>query len=530
MNAPGSSRATTPRDAATDAALVLLAAASGWLCAKAYPAAAVSSLAFVALVPFLLALRLWRPRSGRWLAGAAWMLLFAWGINDWFPGAVARYYGRSWSFGFAFFLAVTLLSAAPATMLFAEVYGRLGRRATGWGPLVGGAAWTAGEWFRTQVLGDPWGLLGYSQAPDPRWLQVADVAGVYGVGFVVVVVDALLAEAALAAGLPVHRRTVVVRGLAAAALLPFAALAYGHWRIGSSPGAPIGATRDVIVVQGNVDFRRHWDPPSREANLQVYLDRTREALVGRSAALVLWPENAVTSFLEDDSASLHAIAEVLQPSGATLVAGAPRLANPATAEYRNAAVAVSADGVPLAHYDKQRLLPFGEYQPVSSLDFATGRFEQVREFAAGPPEAALLDSAGLRLGVVICNEVLFADAARDRAKRGAEVLVALTNDTWVGDPKFAAQAFDKAVVRAVEQRRPLVRASTSGPSAIVDPVGRVVARTRYGEAATLLGRLPLDPASGLSPYARAGDVFAWCCVAATLAAWAFGRPAREKPS
>ena len=143
------------------------------------------------------------------------------------------------------------------------------------------------------------------------------------------------------------------------------------------------------------------------------------------------------------------------------------------------------------------------------------RFARVREFTPGAPTSPLPTSAGAA-GVMICNEAMFPDTAAAHVRAGAEYLVNLANDTWVGDPKFAAIVFDTVVLRAVEQRRYLVRASTSGPSAIVDPLGRVTLATLPGTRGILSGTV--RPAVLRTVYCRVGDVFAMACTAAAALA------------
>src|SRR6185436_1842825 len=124
--------------------------------------------------------------------------------------------------------------------------------------------------------------------------------------------------------------------------------------------------------------------------------------------------------------------------------------------------------------------------PFGGVELLRREFARVREFTPGAA-ARLLPTIAGRAGVVICNEVMFGELVSDRVQAGAEYLVTLTNDSWLGDRKYAEQAFDMARFRAVEQRRFLVRASTSGPSAIVDPLGRVTARTTFDTATTMSG-------------------------------------------
>jgi apolipoprotein N-acyltransferase len=513
----------TSRFRSSRGAAALVVAASGWLCAQAWPGRGLGEVAFVAVVPFLLVLRFGATRWQAPVFGAIWMLLFAWGLNDWFPRAVSRYFEQPYLFGVGAFLAVTLFTAAPGTMLFAAVVRRLGRQASATAPLVVAAAWTTGELVRTKLLGDPWGLLGYSQAARPVLLQVADFSGVFGIGFVVVLVNACLAELVLLAAWPGARRPGTVRGLGLVSSIPLVALAYGSLRLGEVR-EPAGAEREVVVVQGNLDFREQWLRSAHEPNLARYVALTRAELAGAPADLLIWPENAVTFFLDREIGLRGLLAAALEGSRAQILVGGPRLESPVPGDFRNSAFVIGADASITGHYDKQRLLPFGEYTPLPfgkytplpMLAAATpgnaADASTVREFSPGPAEASLLDAAGLRVGVVICNEALFGEPAAERVAAGAELLVALTNDSWVGERKYAEQAFEMALVRAVEQRRWLVRASTSGPSAVVDDRGRVVARSPSQAQATLRGRI--RPERAPSPYARVGDAFAWICFAA----------------
>lgn len=202
------------------------------------------------------------------------------------------------------------------------------------------------------------------------------------------------------------------------------------------------------------------------------------------------------------------LARVLAPDGAELVAGGPRSAGPADGRYYNAVLLVGPDGQIVATYEKQRLLPFAEYFPFGGNALLRRQFARVREFTPGPASRPLPTVAG-PAGVLICNEAMFGEIAAERVRDGAEYLATLTNDSWLGDRTFAEQALDMARLRAVESHRYLVRASTSGPSAIVDPLGRVVARTGTDTAAVVGGAIL--GATGLTFYARYGDVFGAAC-------------------
>jgi apolipoprotein N-acyltransferase len=234
-----------------------------------------------------------------------------------------------------------------------------------------------------------------------------------------------------------------------------------------------------------------------------------------AAAHIVWPESAMTFFVAQEPRYQQAIGRVLGGGSVELVAGGPRTAALPSSAIHNAAFLLSGAGQVVAWYDKEHLLPFGEYFPLGSVELLRRRFGHVREFVPGDPIPPLPTAAG-RAGVLICNESMFPEIARARVRSDADYLLVLTNDAWLGSAQFARMHFDMAVWRAVEQRRYVVRASTAGPSAIVDPRGRVRAESAIGTDA--VGAGAVVPRSDLTPYGQVGDLFAWGCVAVALAA------------
>jgi apolipoprotein N-acyltransferase len=159
------------------------------------------------------------------------------------------------------------------------------------------------------------------------------------------------------------------------------------------------------------------------------------------------------------------------------------------------------------------------------VDFLQRRFGPYRFWRPGLPTAPLATRAGLA-GVLVCNEAWLPQLAAERVTEGAEYLVSPSNDGWVGGgwtpwPNWGRLMVDVSALRAVEQRRYMVRASTSGPSAIIDPWGRVRARTEPGVAAILIGSI--RPRSDRSPYGRVGDLFAGLCLVTVLGALSWRR-------
>jgi apolipoprotein N-acyltransferase len=175
---------------------------------------------------------------------------------------------------------------------------------------------------------------------------------------------------------------------------------------------------------------------------------------------------------------------------------------------------IAADGRLDERYDKEFLLPFMEYFPLR-IDFVRRHFGRVREFSPGAPTPPLATRAGAA-GMLVCNEAFLPHVAGARVAAGAAYLVNPSNDSWVPNAGFAWQQFDIAAMRAVEQRRFLVRVSDSGPSGVIDPWGRIVAHSEPLERATLTATIA--PRSARSLYGKIGDAFGVACAVVTALA------------
>lgn len=500
------------------AAWIIVAAVLYSVC---FPPARLTWLAWIALVPLFVAIRRTSLAAALWLT---WMftVLVAYLTGDWFPRAVSHYYEQPAAVGIAFFLGVSSIMAAPGTLAFALCYRGLARRRGQAFPLLVAAAWVGGELIRARLTGVPWVLLGYSQVDVPTMLQLADVTGIYGVAFVLVAVNAALAEwwCARRAG-RVTRDAVV--GLATAAAMALLALAYGRVRLAGAISPEGAGSVPVAIVQANLDLGSQWRQELYGKNLETYLELTLQEIRARRPPLIVWPENAMSFFLENEPQYRASLASVLAFGGAQLVAGGPRFEGlEGGPRYYNAAFLLAPDGGVLARYDKQRLLPFAEYFPFASLDFLHRSFGRVREFTPGVPAPPLPTVAGAA-AVAICNESLFPEIVAERVRAGADYLINLSNDSWIPDATFSENTFNMVRARAVEQRRFIIRASTSGPSAVVDPFGRVMARGGVLERAVIAGAV--RPLAVQTVYARIGDTFAALCVVsvAVALAWSLGR-------
>jgi apolipoprotein N-acyltransferase len=496
-------------------ALLLTTTASAIIYGVSFPPTRLRLLAWVALAPFFAAVR-GASLGTALVLGWLWTVMAAYVVGDWFPRSVSGYYGQPAYVGIAFFFGVSSLLAAPYYMAFAVAYRRLARRGpTVWGPLLAGAAWAAAELARVWLGGNPWAVSGYSQVGMDPLVQIADVTGVYGLSFLIGAANAALVELWLAARYDRQRWRTALRGAAAVVGTLAIGLGYGAVRLHSDLIDRQAAPVRVAMVQANLDLGAQWRQEFYGRNLDVHLRLTHQVLSERRPQLVFWPENALTFFVADEPLYRAAIARVLWPGGAQLVTGGLRTEGGAVMpRYYNSVFLLSPRGEIIGTYDKQKLVPFAEYFPLPRVEGLVRRFARARTLTPGEPRP-LLETVGGRAGVTICNEAMFPEFAAARVRAGAGFLVDPANDTWL-TPEFSAQQFEIVSLRAIEQRRYIVRASTSGPSAIVDPYGHVPERTEFFTRAAITG--DIRPSALVTPYCRIGDLFGIACAIVALAA------------
>jgi apolipoprotein N-acyltransferase len=484
-----------------------------------FPPFALRPLAWVALAPLFVVVRgATARRALGWTL--VWSFAAAYATGTWLPPAIATYFEQPLALGVGFFLFVAATMVAPYYLVFAFAWRRMPDHPLL--PWLGAAAWVTAELGRGRLftdtpffIGNPWGLVGYSQVGLDAVTQVASLFGVYGVSFVVASSNAAVAElwrarAGLAAA-PGRALGRLAVGLAPGAL----AIAFGA--VALARGDATGPATRIAVVQGNLDVGSRWRPELYGANLDVYLQLTRAAVERHRPGLVVWPEVAMTFFVEEEPLYRRALGAAL-PAGVELVAGGPRTEGDGRdALYFNTTFAFGPDGAIRDRYDKEYLVPFTEYFPLR-IDFLRRQFGRAREFTRGAPDPPPLATRAGPAGVAVCNEAMLPEVVARRVAAGATWLLNPSNDSWLADAQYSEMQFDVVSLRAVEQRRTLVRASTSGPSAVVDPWGRVRVRSEPLTRSVIVGEV--RPRRGLTLYNRIGDAFAFACVAvAVAAAW-----------
>ena len=496
------------------------ALAAGALYTLACPPHEWSLLAW--LVPGLLLVAVRRLGIVRALAcGALFGVAIGYGITGWAYHAALEYFAFNRTLTAGFVLAVWLFYSGVPHALLCAAYARLAERVPGWarGPL-GAWLWVAMEWLRSTLgTGMPWELLGHTQFRHLTVVQIADLGGVYAVSFVMALASVAGAEL-LGEGRAAARLRPWCARLALPAAVLLATAAYGAYARRLYAAPPEGrAVRTVAVVQGNIPNEFRWKQAFFERMLATYA-RLSGAAVHERPDVIVWPENAANFYLNREPLLLAELAPTAALAREGLVVGGPRLTD--GGEARNAAYLIGPAGRILGTYDKQRLVPLAEYDPRRRAQ-APRASEPV--YTAGA-EGQLLETGATRIGAVICYEVLFPHLVRDLVRQGAEVLVNLSNDSWLdgGDGAAPRQHFSMAVFRAIETRRFLVRAAATGVSGFVAPSGETYASLAPHTAGTSVARVGIR--QGQTVYVRWGE--RWIGLAGVVLALAVLLDARRR--
>ncbi len=346
------------------------------------------------------------------------------------------------------------------------------------GLLLFASLWVLMDLLRGWLLtGFPWLYLGY--AGLPTWLSgYAPVIGQHGITWLLVL-SALMLVASL-------RNKV------------YLVLLMAIWSAGLGlqqiPWTQAGETRQISLLQGNVELAKKWHPKQLQPTLEYYFSATYEQL---DSDIIIWPETAIATYWDNVYDAAKGLHDLAADKGTTVIAGTvTRQQATAGADYYNALVAFGAQqGI----YAKQRLVPFGEYVPFENwLRGAMQLFDlPMSGFRIPPAEQQLLVNGTTPIAGNICYEIAYAGLVAKQA-RHAQLLVTVSNDTWFGDTWAPWQHLQMAQMRALENGRPVARSTNSGVSALIDHQGNIVQMAPMFAQAELTGTLQLR--HGRTPF------------------------------
>jgi apolipoprotein N-acyltransferase len=479
--------------------LLIPSVLSGALTTACFPTVSLGPVSLLALTPLFWALLRHRPsprdafRAG-FLFGVTWFIGMLWWIVKLIPSADVTI---PWLMTPALILLGLYLALYPAFHLLVVAYASRWRRL----PFIlsAPAGWALFEVARSRgELAFPWGLLGYSFSDHLSLLQTAEWWGVFGLSFVIVLVNALVACMLASKG----PRARAASGVAACALAASLYL-YGDARV-EQVDALTGDTLRVAIAQPNIDLAIKWKPEFRDSSF-AQINRQAQIAHDQGARFVVFPETCAPMFIENSPA--HRTALLGQARGLDL----PIYVGFLDHRYRdrtsepdifNSSGVFRTDGT-VQKYAKRHLLPFGEALPLSS------RFRVLRKIEFGqanfqPGEYSdPLDAGPVHFTPLICFESVFPELCRDGVRAGSELFVNITNDGWFGNTPGPYQHAQMCIARAVEFRRFLVRSANSGVSMVISPTGEMRGAIQLNQADVLTTEVL--KLSGLTFYARHGD-------------------------
>ncbi|MBU1925338.1 MAG: apolipoprotein N-acyltransferase [Candidatus Omnitrophica bacterium] len=330
------------------------------------------------------------------------------------------------------------------------------------------SAWILLEFLRSSLLtGFGWGLLGYTQFKNLLLIQSAALVGVWGVGFVIVLVNVVIHH--WAAG----RKNSLgkIAGAFGACVLLLAMHVYGYVCLRRDYFAP---DINVSVIQGNIPQEQKWDPAYRKLILATFRALTQKAAQD-NPGLILWPETSVPGYVLDEPLLLKSVLSLVRDINTFLLIGSPR-EDLIKKRYYNSAFLFDPRGEIICVHDKIHLVPFGEYIPFKNL---LGFLEtRVADFSAGKRIKLFTvpDRTGrpVHFAVLICFEDIFPHLVRRFKNAGADFLVIISNEAWFKKSAEPQQHLAMSVFRAVENRCWFIRCANTGISCFIDPCGRVV--------------------------------------------------------
>lgn len=460
----------------------------GLLLALAMPRPGIWLLAWVALVPLFVALRGTSSRTGAVLGLVSGLVYFAI-VLFW----MTIFGSLPW----------ILLSAAQAVFVavFCALAVRLLPVRTGWAGFIAvPALWTAMQWVRALgPYGFTWGSLAHISAETLPVAQMASITGPWGIDFIVCAFNLAIADLLI-----VHdgRRRIAPAVIAGVVVLAIVSVG----KVVSDGKLEEGNVR-VAVVQGDIARGLRPAPADRISTaFQTYSDLSVAASMA-DPDIIVWPESALVMQLADPGWGTLVSALAARTGANYLVGAYDGVSDDPEAGYYNAAHFYNRSGDRTGVYHKVHLVPYGEFVPLRERLPWLKRYGIREQDVTAATDHVLLDSEFGKLGVSICFESTFSSISQKETRDGAVALFVITNDSWFGRSQAARQHMMMSRLRAIENRRYVVRAASTGISAIIDPYGRVMSQAGLFTQRVLFGTI--KPLKGVTLYTRSGDYFAY---------------------
>ena len=481
---------------------------SGLILILCFPTIDLFGLAWLALVPFLLSLYNKKPKQA-FKAGLFLGVPYFFGTLYWIYHSINHYGGvplvasialvillclylSLYTGFFALFFSVAIRNTAFPALFIAPIF------------------WVVLEFLRSYLFtGFPWSSIGYTQYKFLTVIQIADITGIYGVSFLVVAVNGAVADIFLIRrrikDIPLFPLLQTVIGLSLLLLFVISTFVYGHFRLGEKrPGKQLTAS----IIQGNIEQDKKWEPSYQSTVMEVYKELSLEAS-SSSPSIIIWPETAAPFFFETDKEYTEKLIDFQKQLDSYLLFGSVLVKGKNDAEnlLSNSAVLLDKAGKVTYIYGKIHLVPFGEYVPLQKILFFLDKLVVgIGNYSSGDHYLKAETPFG-SFASLICYEIIFPGLVRRFYSKDGDFIVNITNDAWFGKTTGPYQHFSMTVFRAVENRKPVIRAANTGLSGFIDSNGRIISQTDLFQRMILTGNVTTD--STRSFYSKYGDLFSY---------------------
>lgn len=483
---------------------------SGSLLVLCFPTIDLYILAWFVLVPFLLSLYDKEPKQS-FLAGVFFGIPYFFGTLYWIYYSI-NHYGNIPFIVSIFLVALLCLYLSLYTGFFALLFSMTIKRTNLPSLFIAPIFWVVLEYLRSYLFtGFPWSSLGYSQYKLLTLIQIADITGIYGVSFLVVAVNGALADIFFirrkVKDMPLFPLSQTVIGFSALALVIIITIIYGQWKMGQqTPGEYV----TVSIVQGNFEQDEKWEPAYQRSVIETYQNLSYEAATDLPS-IIVWPETAVPFMFQTDESLTNELLHFQRRIDTYLLFGS--ILYKGTQEgkrsFSNSAVLLDKTGKSIYEYDKIHLVPFGEYIPLRKVLFFINKLVVgVGDYSEGKHYAVAQTPFG-SFATVICYEIIFPGLVRKFFTDEGAFLINITNDAWFGRTTGPYQHFSIAVFRAIENRKPVIRAANTGISGFIDSTGRIISKTELFQQDSITSTIKTSETKSF--YTKYGDLFSYLC-------------------
>lgn len=488
---------------------------SGILLVLCFPTIDLYFIAWFAIVPFLLSLYNKESKQS-FLAGVCFGIPYFLGTLYWIYHSI-NHYGNV-SFIVSILLVVLLsLYLSLYTGFFAFLFSMTIKNTKLPSLFIAPILWVVLEYLRTYLFtGFPWSSVGYTQYKLLTFIQIADITGIYGISFLLIAVNGAIADIFLIRrrikDMPLFPMLHTVIGFSVLLVFILITIIYGKWNLGKQfPGRNI----KISIVQGNIEQNNKWDSSYQRAINYTYQELSRKANV-LSQDMIVWPETAVPFFFKTDETYTKDLVNFQRNLNTWLLFGSilykgKRAGKP---YYSNSAVLLDKTGKIVYEYDKIHLVPFGEYIPLQKVLFFLNKLVfGIGDYTKGT-KYHLAETPFGSFATVVCYEIIFPGLVRKFFTDKGDFIVNITNDAWFGRTTGPYQHFSMAVFRAIENRKPVIRAANTGISGFIDSKGHIILKTKLFQKVVITRDIKTNTTKSF--YSKYGDIFSYMCFVITI--------------